>query len=72
MQNDTTMNRLVPRPTPRAAIAWPLRLAGVVAPWLGLAACGSARVKVVVASFMQPAAVAEVSLQLTKERDRES
>jgi hypothetical protein len=32
MQNDTTMNRLVPRPTPRAAIAWPLRLAGVVAP----------------------------------------
>ena len=45
MQNDTTMNRLVPRPTPRAAIAWPLRLAGVVAPWLGLAACGSARVK---------------------------
>jgi len=44
----------------------------VVAPWLGLAACGSARVKVVVASFMQPAAVAEVSLQLTEERDRES
>jgi hypothetical protein len=31
-----------------------------------------ARVKLVVASSMQPTAVAEVSLQVTEERDRES